>query len=366
MGWSPWWDVGHFREYIGSIVEDQHGEHIMDFYRKYINKSHKEGEVTTVFPQGARFAVSKDTIRTRPKAEYEVLLETLSAHADPYAGYYMEWLWSELFLGHKTMCVLPANMERPVSHSDALDVSAKRFPQSSVQGEIDRKLLGISGSTLAPTASPVFVPTMTFAPTTAPTTAPTPLPTIQTTVTVETPRGSNTVFLADITGVGIGDVLELGSGSDLESHVITRVITGNATSTRRLATQGRVVLATPLERALSPGSSVTITATIAPTPAPTLPPNAPTPPPTEEPTKRPTSSPTAPPTEDDSPECFPGDTSVYAPQHARTDMAYLKVGDEALVLDSGPELTFERVYGFIHMLDRDRDLVGAPLMRMST
>merc|ERR1719271_2253245 len=145
--WTPWWDVKDFRQYVISKAETQHGEDIMDFYRKYINPSHTGDEVTAFFPQGARFAVSRETIQRRPKADYERLLATLSQHDDSYAGYYMEWLWSELFLGHKQPCQVPMKLA-PVSHSDAMHMLTLRFPKS-VERHLssDRKLSASSGCT---------------------------------------------------------------------------------------------------------------------------------------------------------------------------------------------------------------------------
>merc|ERR1711977_283231 len=141
--WTPWWDVKDFRQYVISKAETQHGEDIMDFYRKYINPSHTGDEVTAFFPQGARFAVSRETIQRRPKADYERLLATLSQHDDSYAGYYMEWLWSELFLGHKQPCQVPTNLA-PVSHSDAMHMLTLRFPHSVERHLSSHRMLSAS------------------------------------------------------------------------------------------------------------------------------------------------------------------------------------------------------------------------------
>jgi hypothetical protein len=127
--WTPWWDIGDFHKYIASKVEGQHGEEIMDFYRKYIDPTYKADELVAFFPQGARFAVSKDTILRRPKAQYAELLNVLSKDTDSYAGYYMEWLWSELFLGHQEPCSVPAKVA-PVSHAEAMERLSQRFPRS--------------------------------------------------------------------------------------------------------------------------------------------------------------------------------------------------------------------------------------------
>merc|ERR1719432_215635 len=101
----------------------------MNFYRTYINPAYASNEVTAFFPQGARFSVSRDMIRRRPKADYERLLAVLSNDLDSYAGYYMEWLWSELFLGHQEPCTVPAKAA-PVSHAQAMDSLIQRFAKS--------------------------------------------------------------------------------------------------------------------------------------------------------------------------------------------------------------------------------------------
>merc|ERR1712054_652812 len=133
------------------MVESQHGDNIMEFYRKHINPEFNGDEVMAFFPQGARFAVSKETIQRRPKAVYERLLTSLSDNEDPYAGYFMEWLWSELFLGHQEPCPVPTKLNA-VSHREAMTSLVQRFPQSvQRQHSIARSLTqtGTSQSTSA-------------------------------------------------------------------------------------------------------------------------------------------------------------------------------------------------------------------------
>merc|ERR1712139_256506 len=107
------------------------------------------------FPQGARFAVSKETVQRRPKVEYERLLASLADNEDPYAGYFMEWLWSELFLGRQEPCPVPP-MLTAVSHTEAMTNLVQRFPSSmqrqlsiarSLAGTADCICANISGGT---------------------------------------------------------------------------------------------------------------------------------------------------------------------------------------------------------------------------
>merc|ERR1712216_623327 len=106
------------------------------------NPEHIGDDLIAFFPQGARFAVSREKIQQRPKADYARLLATLSEDEDSYAGYYMEWLWSELFLGHQEPCSLPAR-HAPVSHAQAMSKLIENFP-SSVARHLSTG--GVSGS----------------------------------------------------------------------------------------------------------------------------------------------------------------------------------------------------------------------------
>ncbi|CAE8667806.1 unnamed protein product [Polarella glacialis] len=73
--------------------------------------------------------VSRARIQSRPKADYERLLDTLSHDPDPYSGYFMGWMWSELFQGHQELCPMPPKMAA-ISHPMAMDELAQRFPEA--------------------------------------------------------------------------------------------------------------------------------------------------------------------------------------------------------------------------------------------
>jgi hypothetical protein len=124
--------MGPFREFVQSKIDSRPGEQPLDFYRKCISSANQTGEVTSPFAQGARFAVSKEKILGRPKEDYERLLAALAGDVDSYAGYFMEWMWSELFLGHQERCQTPAHPEAgAMSHQKALMELAKRYQQQS-------------------------------------------------------------------------------------------------------------------------------------------------------------------------------------------------------------------------------------------
>jgi hypothetical protein len=164
--WSDWLDIGMFSDFIMSKVNTQSGLQPMDFYRKYINPKHSSSEVIIPFAQGSRFAVAKEKILSHPKKVYEKLLETLSHNEDPYSGYFMEWLWSELLLGRPAECPLPPHTIA-TSHSDAMQKLVTRYQRThKLSAELVRQLAspqvsgvsgisGISGdTTTAPAPSP--------------------------------------------------------------------------------------------------------------------------------------------------------------------------------------------------------------------
>jgi hypothetical protein len=158
--WSDWLDIGLFSDFIMSKVQSQNGLHPMEYYRRYVNPHHQAAEVIIPFAQGSRFAVSKEKILSRPKEQYAALLETLSHNEDPYSGYFMEWLWSELFLGSETHCELPQR-KLTTSHADAMNNLITRYrkglnsyrPTSTVRWVRSLAISGISGISGDTTAS---------------------------------------------------------------------------------------------------------------------------------------------------------------------------------------------------------------------
>merc|ERR1719240_1993627 len=134
-GWTEWWEVGWLSTYLSSKADAQGGETPMEFYQKFIDSEHKKRDsVNILFSQGARFAVSRETILRRTKEEYAKILATLAVSEDPYAGYYMEWMWSELFNGHLETCDLPAPLEASqsaASHQDAMDRVMYRYAKGT-------------------------------------------------------------------------------------------------------------------------------------------------------------------------------------------------------------------------------------------
>ena len=143
--WTQWWDVGWFREFLLRKMETQHGPTPLEYYDRYVSRSTQSSERRIVaFSQGARFGLSRDTIRRRPKAEYEALLRTVSNDPDPIAGYYLEWFWSDVFLDAPPVCPLPEYKEgHGVTHAGAMQDLEVRFGHRRMLGGVSGG--GVSG-----------------------------------------------------------------------------------------------------------------------------------------------------------------------------------------------------------------------------
>eukprot|EP00928_Gymnodinium_smaydae_P069770 TRINITY_DN5347_c0_g1_i1.p1 TRINITY_DN5347_c0_g1~~TRINITY_DN5347_c0_g1_i1.p1 ORF type:complete len:340 (+),score=26.67 TRINITY_DN5347_c0_g1_i1:70-1089(+) len=93
-GWEPWWfaaDHPHVTSAKPSFLE---------FYHRYValdEHADHTRPLTMVFPQGARFAVSRERIHARPRAYYERLLKKLSSDSRPIEGYWLEASWFDVF-----------------------------------------------------------------------------------------------------------------------------------------------------------------------------------------------------------------------------------------------------------------------------
>jgi hypothetical protein len=248
--WSDWLDIGLFSEFIMSKVHSQSGLQPMDFYRKYINPHHQAAEIIIPFAQGSRFAVAKEKILSRPKEHYAALLETLSHNMDPYSGYFMEWLWSELFLGSEAQCELPKRTVTK-SHSDAMDNLMTRYRKGlnghrpAVRFVRNLGISGISGISGGPTSSDTVTTTAASSETTAMSTAAASTATVTTTAAVPGDRGgqtgavgSETTTAATTTTTATTTATVQTSTTSTTSPVgsdLTTVITSTATTTLTLA-----------------------------------------------------------------------------------------------------------------------------------
>ena len=82
-----------------------------------------------LFGQGARFGVSADSLRSKPKAFYSRLLNEVSGSNDPYQGYYNEWMWPWIVADSATVkdqlpCELPPLELADNVHAEAPNVAA--------------------------------------------------------------------------------------------------------------------------------------------------------------------------------------------------------------------------------------------------
>ena len=99
----------------------------LSFYHSLVALTPDSSEpVTLNFAQGARFALSREQILSRPVSYYEALLETVSGDIDPIAGYWLEYMWYDVFHPEDTQestgapCAIPRD-EETLSRADMIE-----------------------------------------------------------------------------------------------------------------------------------------------------------------------------------------------------------------------------------------------------
>jgi len=134
--WEPWWDMGWFKEFLGSrcgVSASQMGETFADFWDQHIKSPRPESDVV-FFTQGARFAASKARIQQRPKAFYEDLLRLVSWEQDPCANYFNEWSWHYIIGNPQKAPCSMTEAERPPAHAAPRTLLAEIPMSSPVSG----------------------------------------------------------------------------------------------------------------------------------------------------------------------------------------------------------------------------------------
>ena len=87
-------NMGGFNNFLRNKCTTQ-GLDLEHYWTGYLEEA--SNLTTLYFPQGARFAVSRDKIRQRPMLFYLRLMELLAQDVDPCAGYLLEWTWPLVF-----------------------------------------------------------------------------------------------------------------------------------------------------------------------------------------------------------------------------------------------------------------------------
>ena len=161
--WTPWFELGSITAKFGRLATQQAGHPgampALDFYNTFVVPDCSAESVQLNFAQGARFAVGRERIRSRPREYYQKLLSTLSHNEDPIAGYWMEYMWADVFRGDEaTQCAMgPRCSTMPTARGvneanltwrQMANVMAGRFPAFAGR----RGLEGVSGASGAPHA----------------------------------------------------------------------------------------------------------------------------------------------------------------------------------------------------------------------
>jgi len=150
--WNSFEDMPELRKFLSSkcgLEEWVLADAIRMFWDEYLETELPAGEIVQ-YAQGARFALSQETIRARPKAFYTKLLEALSADTDPCANYIMEWAWYYVFA--------PVIQATPCKLSqDIIDSTQTGSVRSLADGGVSG-VTSTSTTTAAPTPAPAPAP----------------------------------------------------------------------------------------------------------------------------------------------------------------------------------------------------------------
>jgi hypothetical protein len=79
------------------INEEHNAYNMLSLYHTIFNRT--TPSFSLWFGAGAQFCVSRETIRSRPKAFYEQIYIILGAEVNPIAGHAVERFWPMIFLG---------------------------------------------------------------------------------------------------------------------------------------------------------------------------------------------------------------------------------------------------------------------------
>jgi hypothetical protein len=85
------------REIVHMVVDEKHNPYnMLHLYKTLFNRTKP---FSLWFGPGAQFCVSRETIRSRPKAFYERIYALLGKECNPVEGHAIERFWPMIFLG---------------------------------------------------------------------------------------------------------------------------------------------------------------------------------------------------------------------------------------------------------------------------
>eukprot|EP00471_Norrisiella_sphaerica_P012810 CAMPEP_0184501888 /NCGR_PEP_ID=MMETSP0113_2-20130426/48852_1 /TAXON_ID=91329 /ORGANISM="Norrisiella sphaerica, Strain BC52" /LENGTH=362 /DNA_ID=CAMNT_0026890819 /DNA_START=44 /DNA_END=1132 /DNA_ORIENTATION=+ len=160
-GWGSWWfEPDH--PVIAFKEQQPNAYDVMDFYNLVLDWPKKQlYSVTLNFANGARFAVSRNRIRSRSVEYYRRLLDALSHHKNPIEGFFLETMWYDVFHPEspqvlEPVCKLPMIAESVGTHAQMFqNVVSKIFHQPNVPEHVKLS----SPYTVKPSYSPTYNPT---------------------------------------------------------------------------------------------------------------------------------------------------------------------------------------------------------------
>lgn len=116
-GWSPFLPNKFSSSVLEPLMTQQHARwDFGSFWSRYMGGMPLPEHVLAA--HGAVFSVSRETVRSRPKAFYEALLAELEGSKDPYQAFFLEHMWWYIFHGAQA-APCEADLATPESRKSA-------------------------------------------------------------------------------------------------------------------------------------------------------------------------------------------------------------------------------------------------------
>ena len=149
-------DASVFRHKVPDLCAWEQGEHctLLSYWEEHIQQP-VPPQGALWFAQGARFSVTAEQIRRRPRSGYERLLASVNISRDPSAGYFLEVLWWYILTSPTDVaCPQPPNIFTPgrlknqnlellLTEAAQLAPDAAARVQSILAGEVPRTELEV-------------------------------------------------------------------------------------------------------------------------------------------------------------------------------------------------------------------------------
>jgi len=130
-GWSPFLPNKFHSSVLEPLMSQQNAKYDFgSFWKRFMGETPMPERVLAA--HSPVFSVSRDRIRSHPKALYEALLAELESSKDPYQAFFLDYMWWYLFHANDAPALCNDDFEAPASRksaSRALSANKRRLGQ---------------------------------------------------------------------------------------------------------------------------------------------------------------------------------------------------------------------------------------------